>query len=84
MKYTVEMSSDAIVCTRCHKDLSGIQKFIVENSQTHRQHGDLISLLLFSQNKESRLEVVMTEEDYSVILTVFLFINGNLVKILDV
>jgi hypothetical protein len=34
---------------------SGIQKVIEE---THRQHGDLISLLLFFLNKESRLKTV--------------------------
>jgi hypothetical protein len=33
---------------------SGIQKLIGED---YRQHGDLISLLLFSQNKESRLKI---------------------------
>jgi hypothetical protein len=26
---------------------SGIQKLIEEDSQTHRQHGDLLSVLLF-------------------------------------
>jgi hypothetical protein len=34
----------------------GIQKLIRGDSLTHRQHGDLISLLLFFQKKESRLE----------------------------
>jgi hypothetical protein len=37
---------------------SGIQKLIGDDTQTHkhRQHCDLISLLLFFQNKESRLK----------------------------
>jgi hypothetical protein len=35
---------------------SGIQNFIGEDSQTHRQHGDIISLILFFQNKVSRLK----------------------------
>jgi hypothetical protein len=37
---------------------SGNQKLMEGggNSQTHRQHGDLISLLLFFQNKERRLK----------------------------
>jgi hypothetical protein len=38
---------------------SGIQKLMGgEDSQTRRQHGDLISLLLFFQNNESRLKGV--------------------------
>jgi hypothetical protein len=55
MKYAVEMGSDAVIFlvhTKFHKDGSGIQKLIGEDIQTHRQHGDRISLLLFSQNKE--------------------------------
>jgi hypothetical protein len=35
---------------------SGIQKLIVGDSQTHRQHGDLICLPVFFQNKKSRLK----------------------------
>jgi hypothetical protein len=31
---------------------SSIQKLIGEDTQTHRQHGDFISLLLFLQNME--------------------------------
>jgi hypothetical protein len=40
MKYAVEMGSGAIV-----KIGSGIQKLIDRDSETHRQHGDHISLL---------------------------------------
>jgi hypothetical protein len=36
---------------------SGIQKLIEGDIQTHRQHDNLISLLLFFQNKESRLKM---------------------------
>jgi hypothetical protein len=38
---------------------SGIQKLIKMDSQTHRQHDDLVSLLSLSQNKESKLKRVM-------------------------
>jgi hypothetical protein len=38
---------------------SGIQKLMWGrgDSQIHRQHGDIISLLLFSQNRESRPKI---------------------------
>jgi hypothetical protein len=36
---------------------SGVQKLIRRDSQTHRQQGDLISLLLFFQNEEIKLIV---------------------------
>jgi hypothetical protein len=39
------------------KIASGIQKF---TGGIHRQHGDLISLFLFFQNKESRLKTKVT------------------------
>jgi hypothetical protein len=52
---------------RCHdiripnfiKIGSGIQKLVGGGTQTHRQHGDRISLFLFFQNKESRLKWVL-------------------------
>jgi hypothetical protein len=37
------------------KHSSGIQKLIEGDTQTHRQQGDHISLLLLFQNKECRL-----------------------------
>jgi hypothetical protein len=38
---------------------SGVQKLVGDgDSQTHRRHGDLICLLLFFQNEESRLKQV--------------------------
>jgi hypothetical protein len=57
MKYAVEMSSGAMVYVPSFIKIgSGIQKFVRRDSLVHRQHGDLISLLLFLfQNKESRL-----------------------------
>jgi hypothetical protein len=33
---------------------SAIQKLLARDTQTHRQNGNRISLLLFFQNKESR------------------------------
>jgi hypothetical protein len=36
---------------------SGIQKLIRRDCHTHRQHGDLMSLLLCFKNMESRLKV---------------------------
>jgi hypothetical protein len=56
MKYILEMSSGAMAYTTSFIKIgSGIQKLMGRgDSQTHRQHGDLLSLLLFFQNKESR------------------------------
>jgi hypothetical protein len=57
MKYAVEMGSGAAICTPSFiKTGSGIRKLIGGDPQTHRQHDDIISLLLFFQNKESRLK----------------------------
>jgi hypothetical protein len=54
MKYVVEIGSGAMIYTPDSIKIgSGIQKLIEEDTQTHRQYGDLISLLLFCQNKES-------------------------------
>jgi hypothetical protein len=57
MKYAVEKGSVTMLCVSSFiKTGSGIQKLIREESQTHRQHGDLISLFsFFFQNNESRL-----------------------------
>jgi hypothetical protein len=55
MKYAVEMGSGARIHTKFHKDRfmhSKVDK--VGYTNTHRQHGDCISLLLFFQNKERR------------------------------
>jgi hypothetical protein len=55
MKYADVMGSGAIASFI--KTGSGIQKLIRRGGgQLHRQHGDPISLLLFFQNKKSRLK----------------------------
>jgi hypothetical protein len=53
MKYAVEMSSVAMIyIPNFIKIGSGIQKLEgFTDTQTHRQHGDPISLLLFAKNK---------------------------------
>jgi hypothetical protein len=59
MKYTVEMGSGALIYIQHFiKTGSGIKKLMGGgDTQTHRQQGDLICLLLFFQNKESRLKI---------------------------
>jgi hypothetical protein len=58
MKYAVEMGSGAMMQIPSFIKIgSGIQKLIWRDTQTHRQHGDRISLLLFFQNKESMLKI---------------------------
>jgi hypothetical protein len=42
--------------TKIHKDWLGFPKLFWGYSQTHRKHGDLISLLLLFKNKESGLK----------------------------
>jgi hypothetical protein len=55
MKYAFEMGSGAMIYIPSFiKISSGIRKLIGE---IHRQHGDLISILLFFQNKESMLKI---------------------------
>jgi hypothetical protein len=59
MKYAVEMGSGAVkYIPSSIKTGSGIQKLTGGNAQTHRhrQHGDLISILTFFQNKKSKLK----------------------------
>jgi hypothetical protein len=61
MKYAVEMGSGAMIYIPSFIKIgSGIQKLMGRgDSQTHRQHGDCISLLSLFQNKESRLKTVI-------------------------
>jgi hypothetical protein len=60
MKYAAGLGSGAMMCVPSFiKIVSGIQKLIWGDSQEHRQHEDLISLLSFFQNKESRPESVL-------------------------
>jgi hypothetical protein len=54
MKYAVETSSGAMIYIPSFiKTGGGIQKLMGGDLRTHKQHGDLISLFLFFQNKES-------------------------------
>jgi hypothetical protein len=59
MKYPVQMASSGMMYIPSFINIgSAIQKLIRGiRIQTHRQQGDLISLLLFLQNKESRLKI---------------------------
>jgi hypothetical protein len=53
MKYAVEMGSGAMIYILSFiKTSSGIRKFMGEDTQTHRQHGNIISLLLIFKDKE--------------------------------
>jgi hypothetical protein len=55
MEYAVEMGLGAVIYIPSFVKIGpGIQK-LKEGTQTHRQHGDRISLLLFFKNKESIL-----------------------------
>jgi hypothetical protein len=57
MKYAVEIGSGAVLYKPSFIKIGqGIQKLI---RGIHRQHGDLIRLLVFFQNKESRLRMNM-------------------------
>jgi hypothetical protein len=60
MKYAVEMGSGAMIyMSSLIKIDSGIQNVLRRiHIQTHRQQGDLKSVLLFFRNKESRLKTV--------------------------
>jgi hypothetical protein len=53
MKYAVEMGSGAMMYIPSFIKIdSGIQKLTRGHSQTHRQHGDRISLLSFFKLRE--------------------------------
>jgi hypothetical protein len=56
MKYAVEMDSGAMIYIPSFVKIGlRIQK-LIRGIHRHRQHGYCISLLLFLQNKESRLK----------------------------
>jgi hypothetical protein len=58
MKYAIEMGSGAMINIPCFIKIgSVIQKLIGRDTKSHREHGDRISLLLYFQNKESRLKI---------------------------
>jgi hypothetical protein len=72
MKYTVEMSSSAMTyIPSFHKDWFRHSK--ADNGEVHRQHGDLIGLLLFYflKIKENRLKIMLRSLRY-VNLQIFL------------
>jgi hypothetical protein len=60
MNYAIEMGSGALTFIPCFIKIgSGIQKLIRGiHKQTHRQQGDLIRVLSFFQNKESKLKII--------------------------
>jgi hypothetical protein len=60
MKHAFEMGSGAMIYIRSFMKIgSGIQKLTAEGIHKHRQHGELIDLLYFYQNKESRLKRIV-------------------------
>jgi hypothetical protein len=63
MNYAVEMGSGAMIYTPSFMIGSAIQKLMGGiHIQTHRWQGDLVSLLLCFQNKESRLKITMISD----------------------
>jgi hypothetical protein len=57
MKCAVELGSGVMIYILSFIKIgSGIQKLLRWDTQKHRQHGDSISLILFFQNKKSRLK----------------------------
>jgi hypothetical protein len=69
MKDAVEMASGAMMYIPSFVKIgSGIQRLIGGgDSQTHRQHGDLISLILCFQNKESMLKMIADSPKHVVV-----------------
>jgi hypothetical protein len=68
MKYAFEMGPGAMIHIPSFVKIgSGIEKFdgggTHTHSKTHRQQGDLVSLLLFFQNKESRLKWILEKQN---------------------
>jgi hypothetical protein len=58
MKYATEMGSGVMInIPGFIKIGSAIQKLIGRDIKSQRRHGDRISLLLFFQNKQSRLKI---------------------------
>jgi hypothetical protein len=65
MNYAAEMGSGVMIYIPSFiKIASGIQKLKGKytDTQTHRQHGDSISLLSFFQDKESRLKTSIRKQ----------------------
>jgi hypothetical protein len=58
MKYAVEIGSGAMIYIPSFIKIGpGVRKLIGRDTQTRTQDGDFKSLLLFFQNKESRLQI---------------------------
>jgi hypothetical protein len=58
MNYAIEMGSGAMIkIPGFIKICSAIKKLIGRDTKSYRQHGDCIGLLLFFQNKMSRLKI---------------------------
>jgi hypothetical protein len=56
-KYAVEVGSGVMIYIPSFIKIGpAMRKLVGRDTQTHRQHGDGISLHLFFQNKESRLK----------------------------
>jgi hypothetical protein len=56
MKYAATIGSGAMTSIPNFIKIGSSNHKLIRGIQTHRQHKDLISLLLFYQNKESRLQ----------------------------
>jgi hypothetical protein len=64
MKNAGEMSSYAMMCIPSFVKIGSATKRLVgEVTQTHRQHGDFISLLSFFQNKGNILKIRNNEKN---------------------
>jgi hypothetical protein len=62
INYVIVLGSDAIIYIPNFVRIgSGSQKLIEGDTQTHRQHEECISLLLFPKNKESRLKTNLNQ-----------------------
>jgi hypothetical protein len=72
MKHAVEMGSSAMVYVPSFIKIgSGIQKLM--GGGTHRQHGDHISLLLFSQNKKRGLKLSLHQLNFLILKNYHLY-----------
>jgi hypothetical protein len=56
MKYALDMSSGAIIYMQIFINIGSVIQKLMGGIHRHRQHRDLISLLLFFLNKGSRLK----------------------------
>jgi hypothetical protein len=61
MKYGVEMRSGVVIHKSRFLKISSDIQMLVGGGGMHRQRGDLISLLVFIQNKDSRLKIIINK-----------------------